>query len=146
MSVTRIQPTVGPIVAQVGGAPRADANRPLFELPKAAEARKTEAAAATRAGAPVAGLETLMALQGVDRRDPREQRRRAFQRGAGALDLLDEVKLAVLSGDGGEAALLKLRALTAQAKETSGDDRLDGVLEEIDLRAQVELAKRTRAG
>jgi len=41
--------------------------------------------------------------------------------------------------------LLKLRSVTATALEGSGDQGLDDVLAEIDLRAQVEIAKREAA-
>lgn len=55
---------------------------------------------------------------------------------------MDELKLALVSGESVPAVLLRLRGLTAGGLETTGEEGLDGVLAEIDLRAQVELAKR----
>ena len=43
------------------------------------------------------------------------------------------------------SVLLKLRSLTAATLDDTGDPGLDGVLAEIDLRAQVEIAKREAA-
>jgi len=59
--------------------------------------------------------------------------------------LRHDLKLALLSGEPMPAVLLRLRGLTASSLEASGDDGLDGVLAEIDLRAQVEIAKREAA-
>lgn len=123
---------------------RADQTRPAFALPGAAkpEAQTTGAA---RPAMAAAGLETLLAVQGMQPDDRRERRRRAMGRGRRSLDLLDDLKLAMLSGEPMPAVLLKLRGLTALHLEASGDDGLDGVLAEIDLRAQVELAKHEAA-
>ena len=57
------------------------------------------------------------------------------------LDALDELKLGLLSGTLDQATLLRLKTVAADLKDTSGDERLDQVLSEIDLRVAVELAK-----
>jgi len=84
------------------------------------------------------GLEALIAIQSED--TTKERRRRGVRRGQSLLDLLDELKIALLSG-----ALtpdLQNRLAAAMHDESfSGDPRLDGILESIDLRAAVELAK-----
>src|SRR5262249_22891890 len=92
----------------------------------------------------VGGIEALMALQGVESAE--ERRRRAVKRGHTALDLLDEMKLALLSGRLGSDMVHKLRAAAAGLKDLSGDPRIDQVLAEIDLRVEVELAKVESAG
>lgn len=130
-------------------APRADRARPAFALPDAPKA-EAQAASAARPGVAAAGLETLLAVQGLQPDERRERRRRAVQRGRRALDLLDELKLAMLSGATMPAVLLKLRGLTAQRPQDgggagTGEEGLDGVLAEIDLRVQVELAKHEAA-
>lgn len=123
---------------------RADGTRTAFVLP---EARKAEGpqAAATRGSAPAAGLDTLLAVQGMQPDDRREKKRRAMQRGRRSLDLLEELKVAMLSGESVPSVLLRLRSLTAHQLEASGEEGLDAVLKEIDLRAQVEIAKREAA-
>ncbi len=87
----------------------------------------------------VAGIDALLALQGVEAAD--ERRRRAVKRGHTALDLLDEMKLALLAGRLEPATLAKLKNAAAELKDPSGDPRVDAVLAEIDLRVEVELAK-----
>jgi hypothetical protein len=87
----------------------------------------------------VAGIDALLALQGVEAVD--ERRRRAVKRGHTALDLLDEMKLALLSGRLDPAVVLRLQSAAAELKDGSGDPRVDQVLAEIDLRVEVELAK-----
>lgn len=87
----------------------------------------------------VGGIDALMALQGVD--DPTERRRRSVARGRVALDALEELKIGVLSGTLDGAALNRLKAAAVGLKDTSGDRNLDGVLAEIELRVEVEIAK-----
>jgi hypothetical protein len=85
------------------------------------------------------GIDALIALQGIE--DPLERRRRAVKHGKRALDALDEVKLGLLAGTLDQGTLLRLKAVAADLKDGSGDERLDQVLSEIDLRVAVELAK-----
>jgi hypothetical protein len=120
---------------------RPDRTRTAFELPGATRA-DPQATTTTRSAMAATGLETLLAVQGMQPDDRRERRRRAMGRGRQSLDLLDDLKLAMLAGEPMPSVLLKLRSLTALHLEGTGDDGLDGVLAEIDLRAQVELAKR----
>jgi hypothetical protein len=84
------------------------------------------------------GLEALIAIQTED--TTRERRRRSARRGAGMLDVLDELKLAILGG--GVPADLQAR-LGASLRDglPSGDPRLDTIVDAIELRAEVELAK-----
>jgi hypothetical protein len=96
------------------------------------------------AGAPsgvrtIGGIETLLALQGVD--EPGERRRKAVKRGRGALDALDALKLGLLSGTLDTAALARLKSVGTSLAEPTGDAGLDTVLAEIALRVEVELAK-----
>jgi len=85
------------------------------------------------------GIDALIALQGVE--DPVERRRRAVKHGRRALDALEELKLGMLAGTLDQGTLLRLKSAALELKDGSGDDRLDQVLSEIDLRVAVELAK-----
>lgn len=87
----------------------------------------------------VGGIDALIALQGIE--DPVERRRRVVKNGRRALDALDEVKLGLLGGSLDQATMLRLKSLAADLKEGSGDEGLDAVVAEIDLRVAVELAK-----
>lgn len=110
-----------------------------FTVPSTGAAAGSAATAAPSAAAGVAGVSALMALQGVE--DATERRRRALRRGGGLLDRLDELKLALLTGDPDEAALDRLgRGLREDRPETA-EPGLNALLDQIDLRAAVELAK-----
>ncbi len=85
------------------------------------------------------GIDALIALQGIE--DSAERRRRAVKNGRRALDALDELKLGLLAGTLDQGTMLRLKAVAADLHDASGDDRLDAVLAEIDLRVAVELAK-----
>ena len=108
-----------------------------FALPDQTTAQETRAAAAPKASA---NIDALMALQGIEE-DPIERRKRSVQRGRGALDVLDDLKLGLLSGNLTTSTLGRLRDAAANLKSSSGDPGLDAVLSEIELRVEVELAK-----
>ena len=110
-----------------------------FSLPQASSAESTPAASATVAPSGVGDVSALMALQGVE--DVMERRRRAVRRGNGILDRLEELKLALLSGDAGEGSLENLARTMREDRPHDTDDALNGLLNQIDLRAAVELAK-----
>lgn len=104
---------------------------------QAAAPASAPAAAASMSG--VAGMNALMALQGVE--DATERRRRAIRRGSGLLDRLDELKLALLQGEAGEGALERLTRTLREERPEDADPALTSLLDQIDLRAAVELAK-----
>ena len=112
-----------------------------FVLPDATAAPETRATLAPKA---TANIDALLALQGIEE-DPVERRRRGVQRGRGALDVLDELKLGLLSGNLNGATVGRLRDAAANLKVSSGDPGLDAVLSEIELRVEVELAKTGQA-
>src|SRR6204780_806084 len=107
-----------------------------FTLSEASTPQAQSPAVALRT---LGGIDALIALQGIE--DPLERRRRAVKHGTRALDALDELKLGLLSGALDQATLLRLKSIATDFKDGSGDERLDSVLAEIDLRVAVELAK-----
>jgi hypothetical protein len=107
-----------------------------FSIDQSEAPKSTQPAAALRT---IGGIDALIALQGQD--DPAERRRRAVRRGRTALDALDELKIEVLGGTLGPSTLLRLKSATADLRDASGDERLDSVLAEIELRLEVEIAK-----
>ncbi len=90
-------------------------------------------------------LDALLALQETP--SPLERRRRAIRRADGILDGLDGVKLALLGGGSPADALMKLRRAVSEARdaefggEAADDLGLSAVLNEVEVRAAVELAK-----
>jgi hypothetical protein len=108
-----------------------------FSLPEDATATaETRATVAPKASA---NIDALLAMQGIE--DPAEKRKRSVQRGKGALDVLDDLKIGLLSGSFDASTVSRLRDAAANLKSSSGDPGLDAVLSEIELRVEVELAK-----
>ena len=90
----------------------------------------------------IGGIDALIALQGVEGlEDPLERRKHAVKRGRLALDALDELKIGLLGGMLSPATLTKLKSAAGTLKDGSGEAGLDGVLAEIELRVEVEIAK-----
>lgn len=88
---------------------------------------------------PVGSVEALVALQEAE--GPLERRRRQVRRAGRVLDVLDELKLAMLSGESSVAAVQRLARAVSETREGTDDFRLEGVLDEVETRAAVELAK-----
>jgi hypothetical protein len=107
-----------------------------FSLPDAASTPESRSVLAPKAAG---NIDALLAMQGVE--DPTERRKRSVQRGRGALDVLDDLKLGLLSGNFNASTVSRLRDAAANLKSSSGDPGLDSVLSEIELRVEVELAK-----
>jgi len=99
-------------------------------------ASEAEAAQSIVKAAPVTSLDSLLALQEVSEREASP-----FKRGEETLDLLDDIRHGLLMGG---IPVSKLKALTRIIENERGhvsDPQLAEILDEIDLRAQVELAK-----
>ena len=109
-----------------------------FSLPE--DMTSTSETRATVAPKAAANIDALLALQGIEE-DPAERRRRSVARGKSALDVLDQLKLGLLSGNLDHSTVSRLRDAAANLKSSSGDPGLDAVLSEIELRVEVELAK-----
>ena len=108
-----------------------------FSLPE--DATSTAETRATVAPKASTNIDALLAMQGIE--DPVERRKRSVQRGRGALDVLDDLKIGLLSGNFDASTMSRLRDAAANLKSSSGDPGLDAVLSEIELRVEVELAK-----
>lgn len=89
--------------------------------------------------APIVGAAAIMALQEVA--DRGEGRRRSIRQAGRLLDLLDELRVGLLTGGVSSETLADLSRLAGEARERVDSPELQQVLDEIDLRAQVELAK-----
>jgi len=129
----KIEPPRGP--AAVSPSKRATTTQGAgFSVPTG----EAKAPAAATAAAPLTALDSLLALQV----DVGGKRRRQVRRGTVALDALDRLAASMLAGgDGGGSDIVALKDALAD-REPTGDDGLDSVLREIDVRTAVELAKR----
>ena len=92
----------------------------------------------------VSSLDALIAAQTVPDSTEQSKRKRAEMRGTVLLDMLDDIRMGLLSGSLSAESLTALsRAIKAQ-RERLDDPKLMAILDDIDLRAQVELAKYER--
>lgn len=98
-----------------------------------------EKPAITGAG-PVAGLDALLALQG-DEGASAQAEKRAKKRGLMLLDQLDKIKIGLLTGNLPVHELQELSSIVSARRDQVEDPKLSEILNEIDLRAQIELAK-----
>lgn len=89
--------------------------------------------------APLATLGAMLAVQAAE--DPLFSRRRARERGDRMLDVLEELRSAMLAGPLSHGQLIDLQKLLAERREPSNDAALEAMIDEIELRAAVELAK-----
>jgi class II flagellar assembly regulator FliX len=94
--------------------------------------------------ATVSSLDTLLTVQEIP--DALAARRRAVQRGDALLDRLEDVRLALLTGVLSRERLEQLSRLARTSRDGIADPRLNAVLDEIDLRVAVELAKLDQIG
>lgn len=107
------------------------------------EVREAAPAGPANSIGPLTSLDALLALQEAP--GPMERRRRAVKRAGRLLDILDSVKLSLLEGGDASAMLRDLKTTVDESRMGADDPRLDDLLEEIDTRAAVELAKQEMA-
>ena len=98
---------------------------------------------AGKAAAPhsMTAVDALLAVQSVE--DPTEKaaRKRMTLRAENVLKELDDLHMAIVNGRVSMSHMLGIADMVAVHKEKVSDSKLAALLEEIDLRAQVELAK-----
>ena len=103
----------------------------------------SSASASVNGARPMGGVDALLALQEVD--DSGERRQRSRKRGDDLLDRLDDIRHGLLIGGVPRAALQNLSELVRARRQEIADPQLQEVLDEIELRAAVELAKYEQA-
>ena len=129
------QKTVGSVGSTGGARGSSAAGGARFTLHAGAAGAKLEHLAPASI---LGGLEALIAIKSED--GTRERKRRSVRRGQSLLDVLDELKIALLSGHLPPEMQMRLSILLRE-EAPSGDPRLDAIMDGIELRAAVELAK-----
>lgn len=104
---------------------------------------KATSPGATGPSAPLASPGSILTVQEIGAREP-EGRQGAVARGHDLLDELKELHLGLIDGWLPEAELHRLAEMVERTRPASGDPRLDRVLDDIETRAAVELAKLRR--
>jgi len=88
---------------------------------------------------PIAALDSILALQ--DMGDAGDGRSKGLAHGEQLLDILDSVRDGLLAGGIPRATLNKLAVAVTRRHDSFADPKLQDVLDQIELRAHVELAK-----
>jgi len=87
----------------------------------------------------IGSIDALLMLQEAE--GPLGRRRRAVGRAGRLLDVLDEVKLAMLEEGPSSTHLQRLTAAVREQRADTEDEGLEALLNQIETRAAVELAK-----
>lgn len=90
----------------------------------------------------ISSLDALLSVQEAG--DSTESVKRAKRQGIDMLDQLDRIRLGLLTGGIPVSALEQLERMVTRQREKIMDPVLAAVLDEIDLRVQVELAKHSQ--
>ena len=102
---------------------------------------ETSSAAPAKATQSIAMVDALLAVQGAEDPTARAARKRARVRAENVLSELDKIKVAMLSGNLTVGHMVDIGDVVASHREKITDPGLTSIMDEIDLRAQVELAK-----
>lgn len=137
---TGIRPTTAR--GKVGGSTSAggsDFAKNLAETDTASAGSRASASANLN---PLAGL---LSVQETEEPLEKRSRKRATQRADTILDELDEIRVGLLMGTIPMAKLEQLAQLVRAKREQFDDPKLQEILDDIELRAAVELAKLSRS-
>lgn len=93
----------------------------------------------------IARVDALLSVQGAESPTERAARKRMHQRGDDILSELDKLKLSLLTGTMTLGQVIDIADVVASHREKVADPRLTAILDEIDLRAQIEIAKVRKA-
>lgn len=127
---------------KTGGVGVAGAARPAaggFSLPAAGAAVEAHAPSMAASVGGIASVQALIALQEMG--GPLERRKKAMDRGTRLLDVLDQIKVALLDGDLDSGALDRLSRAIREERAKTEEPGLEDLLDQIETRAAVEQAK-----
>lgn len=105
------------------------------------DTEETGAASSTSRPASISSLDALLSLQEAESGTSEGAHKKARKRASDILDQLDKIKVGLLTGEVPRDTLQQLAQTIASHRDHVTDPKLAEILDEIDLRAQVELAK-----
>ena len=103
--------------------------------------KETGGAPTTSQAQSIANVDALLAVQGAEDPTQGKSRKRMRQRADTILSELDKVRMAMLQGNLTVGHMINIADVVASHREKIMDPALTAIMDEIDLRAQVELAK-----
>lgn len=104
-------------------------------------ADETEAPAHAAAASSIAGIDALLLAQETEDPAERAARKRMHARASDILGELDKIKIGMLTGTLSVGNMIDIADVVASHREKIKDPALCSILDEIDLRAQIEIAK-----
>jgi len=109
-----------------------------------AAAGGTESVHGVEAPSAVGAVDSIIAVQEVPTSTDGRSKGLMLQYGEDILGRLDELRLAILGGVLSKDKLTELAQTLRQKRQLSDDAKLNEIIDEIELRAEVEVAKLTR--
>ena len=137
MKVTGPGQTQGPSSARKTA--RRDSGGDGFSVETGSAPSGSGAASGLSSASAINSVDALLAVQGAG--DFSEAKKRASERALTLLDVLDDLKIALLEGGIPRAKLTRLMDALASKRDQVGDPKLEAMLDEVETRAAVELAK-----
>jgi hypothetical protein len=104
-------------------------------------AAKAESSAASNQAAETTGVGSVGALLALQEVGGQDEQRQAMQYGEDLLASLERIRFAIMEGRVSLSALHNIQQQMAQKKITTSDPKLIQLIDEIELRAAVEVAK-----
>lgn len=98
-------------------------------------------ASSTAQSQAIGSVDALLAVQAADNPTEREARKRMQQRAHTILDQLEDIRMKLLTGQLTVGAVIDIASVVSAHRQRIQDPELTALLDEIDLRAQVEIAK-----
>ena len=89
----------------------------------------------------IASVDALLSVPAAEDPTARAAKKRMRQRGGNILDALEKIRTAMLTGNLTVGNMIDVADVVASHREKITDPMLTAIMDEIDLRAQVELAK-----
>ena len=103
-----------------------------------------ETVAGAVAPSPVSTVDALLSLQEVEDSTTGQSKSRARKWGNDVLDQLEQIRIGIIGGVIPRHELERIAAMVDGQRERTNDPALEMILDEIELRAKVELAKLDR--
>lgn len=92
----------------------------------------------------ITSVDTIFLTQAVDGEEEKLIKRKLINKGRTLLDKLEEIRDGLLLGEISKDRLIEISRLVKQKNADTNDEKLKDIIEEIELRVEVELAKLTR--
>jgi hypothetical protein len=104
----------------------------------------TDAVTGPAAAAPMSAVDALLTIQEVEDSTTGQSKSRARKWGHDMLDQLERLRIGIVGGVVSRADLERIAASIDRQRVRTDDPLLESILDEIELRAKVELAKLDR--